>query len=125
MDRTIFDIANKSLQTIGEVLDRKYKEIVALRAELAQARGQLCRAREALNMRPENEGASSTDILAFRVVGVLSAIDSSTPCSHEAENKRLRDFLESGLCVDECCLDCRVARNILEGKEDSAKRKHF
>src|SRR3972149_7474017 len=96
MDRTIFDIANKSLQTIGEVLDRKYKEIVALRAEPAQARGQLCRAREALNMRPENEGASSTDILAFRVVGVLSAIDSSTPCSHEAENKRLRDFLESG-----------------------------
>ena len=93
-------------------------KIKTLEAELAEARGQLCRAREIIE---KARGVEEDEY----VVEVGEALSSSSPCRHEAENKRLREFLESGLCDDAGCLDCRVARNILEGKEDSAKRKHF
>jgi len=97
--RTAF---SKSL-TIGDVLDRKYKEIVALRAKLAEARRQLCAAREALDGpgAERHHGEPSLFNGGFNA-GVYScrnrlkaALSSSAPCPHEAEAKRLRQEKEA------------------------------
>ena len=106
-------------------------KIKTLEAELAEARGQLCRASQALDKAcaavwDAYYGKGITSGYAQNVEAkIKTALSSSSPCRHEADNKRLREFLESGLCDDAGCLDCKVARNILEGKEDYAKRKHF
>jgi hypothetical protein len=97
MDRTVFDIANKSLQTTGEVLDRNDVEINFLRAELAEARGQLCRAREAFIEIVNNCGcADDADFCmnCVRANEAIAALSSTSPCPHETEAKWLREVAE-------------------------------
>lgn len=62
----------------------------ALRAELDQARGQLCRARAALDTHPGGD-PSAADVLGHRLVAVEKALSSSSPCAHETRAKELEE----------------------------------
>lgn len=64
------------------------EEVDELRRELADARGQLCRAREALDSHPGGD-PSAADVLGHRLVAVEKALSSSSPCAHEARVEEL------------------------------------
>src|SRR3972149_4487017 len=87
-------------------IERLREKNTALHTQLAEARGQLCRAREALDKAcaavwDAYYGKGITSGYAQNVEAkIKTALSSSSPCRHEADNKRLRDFLESGFCDD-------------------------
>lgn len=90
------DSIKRGVMELAEENTSLRTENASLRSRAEAAEGQLCRAREALELHPGGD-PSALDVLGHRIVAVEKALSTPSPCAHADKVKGLKAAVEWAL----------------------------